>query len=192
MTVALVLDFPGGTKEQYDEVVKRMQLGGHMAPGGLVHVARSHAGGWRVIDVWESLDKLEHFRDTQIVPHAQAAGMAPPEVRVMEVDDEMPDDGRSSAFVQYVTLPGLDRAAFRAIHDQVAPGDERSDGCTFHVNGPREDGWFVIDGWTSKEVRDGFMERTGPIIQTAPMSGPPTIEELEVEATMSGTATAPI
>jgi hypothetical protein len=35
------------------------------------------------------------------------------------------------------------------------------------------------------------MERTRHIIGKAPLSGPPTIEELDVEATMHGAATAP-
>lgn len=190
MTVALVLDFAGGTKEQYDEIVERMQLGGHMAPGGQVHVAGSHADGWRVIDVWESPEAFERFRDDQIVPHVQAVGLAPPQVRTMDVDDEMRDDGRSATFVQYLILPGLDRAAFRAVHDEVVPGDERPEGLTFHVNGPVDGGWCVIDGWTSKESRERFMERTRHIIEKAPLSGPPTIEELQVQATMPGGATA--
>jgi hypothetical protein len=190
MTVALVLDFAGGTKKQYDEVVERMQLGGHMAPGGQVHVAGSHAGGWRVIDVWESLEKFERFRDNQIVPHVQAVSLAPPQVRVLQIDDEMPDDGRSAAFVQCVMMPGLDRTAFRTVHDEVVPGGERPEGLTFHVNGPSDGGWCVIDGWTSKEIRDRFMERTGQIIEKAPMSGPPTIEELQVEAAMPGSRAA--
>jgi hypothetical protein len=190
MSVALVLDFPGGTKEQYDDVVERMQLGGHMAPGGQVHVAGSHDGDWRVVDVWETLEHFERFRDEQIVPHSQAAGLRPPQVRMVEVDDEMADDGRSAAFVQRVILPGLDRARFRTVHDEVVPG-ERPEGLTFHINGPVEGGWCVIDGWTSKELRDQFMERTRQILATAPLSGPPTVEELEVEATMAGSAPAP-
>ncbi len=190
MAVALVLDFPGGTQEQYNEVVERMQLGGRMAPGGQIHVAGRHAGGWRVIDVWESIQQFERFRDEQIIPHVQAVGLAAPQVRVVEVDDEMPDDGRSPRFVQCVLLPGLDRAAFRALHDEVVPGGARPDGLTFHVNGPFEDGWCVIDGWTSKDIRDQFMQGTRAILEKAPLSGAPTIEELEVAATMRGAAIA--
>jgi hypothetical protein len=190
MTVALVLDFPGATREQYDEIVERMQLGGHMAPGGQVHVAGSHAGGWRVIDVWDSLEAFERFRDDQIVPHVQAVGLAPPQVQTVDVDDEMTDDGRSAAFVQYLILPGLDRAAFRALHDEVVPGGERPEGMTFHINGPADGGWCVIDGWTSKESRERFMQRTRHLIEKAPLSGPPTVEELHVETTMAGAAAA--
>jgi hypothetical protein len=191
MAVAFVLDFPGGTREQYDEVVARMQLGGRMAPGGQVHAAGSHAGGWRVIDVWDSLEEFARFRDAQIMPHSQAVGLAQPQVRVLEVDDEMPDDGRTTAFVQCVIMPGLQRSDFRKVHDEVVPGGARPDELTFHVNGPFDGGWCVIDGWTSKDARDQFMERTRHIIGKAPLSGPPTIEELDVEATMHGAATAP-
>ena len=42
----------------------------------------------------------------------------------------------------------------------------------------------MIDGWVSKESRDRFMERTRPMIESAPLSGPPTVEELQVEAWM--------
>ncbi len=39
MTVGLVLDFAGGTMPQYEDLRDRMQLGGHMPPGGRVHTA---------------------------------------------------------------------------------------------------------------------------------------------------------
>lgn len=94
-------------------------------------------------------------------------GLDAPQLQVVEVDHEMPEDGRSPAFVQRVVLPGLDRAAFRALHDEVVPGGARPDGLTFHINGPVEGGWCVIDGRTSKETRDRLMERTGQIMATA-------------------------
>lgn len=190
MSVALVLDFPGGTREQYDEVVKRMQLGGRMAPGGLVHVAGSYSGGWRVIDVWETREHFERFRDEQIAPHTQAVGMRPPEVRAVQVDETKPGNGERAELVQCVLLPGLDHDAFQASDDQILPGGEPPSEVTFHVNGPVEDGWCVIDGWTSKEARDRFIEtRVKPALDQAPMHGPPVIEDLIVQATLAAGAT---
>ncbi len=190
MTVGLVLDFAGGTRELYDQLTDRMQLGGQMAPGGRVHVAGSYAGGWRVIDVWDDLAAFERFRDAQIVPQLGGVGLTPPRMQVLEADDEMPDDGREPSFVQVIHMPGLDRAAFRTIHDEVVPAGTRPEGLTFHVNGPLGDGWCVIDGWTSKEIRDAFMQRTLPIVMKAPMTGEPRAEELTVQATLPGRAPA--
>lgn len=191
MTVALVLDFPGATKEQYDQVVERMQLGARMAPGGRIHVAGSYADGWRVIDVWENLEHFERFRDEQIVPHTQAVGIGPPQVRVIEVDDEIPGNVEESALVQCVILPGIDRQSFHAADEVIRPDGETPDALTFHVNGPADGGWCVIDGWTSKAARDEFLNsRVRPAMEHAPLQGAPHIEDLLVEATLREGAAA--
>src|SRR5581483_3699306 len=88
MAVAFILDFPGGTMAHYHQVVERMHLDGRMAPGGLIHVAGSYAGSLRVIDVWEDMEHFARFRDEEIVPHTQAVGLAAPQVRVVEIDEE--------------------------------------------------------------------------------------------------------
>jgi hypothetical protein len=190
MTVALVMDFPGGTKHQYDEVVDRMGLNGQMVSGGVTHAAGSYEGGWRVIDVWEDLEHFERFRDEQIIPHTSAVGLAPPNVRVIEVAEDKGGNGQTPEIVQCVILPGLDQEAFRAADAQVS-GDGMPPAITFHVNGPFEDGWIVIDGWSSKQERDeGIESKIKPAIESAPLTGPPRIEDLIVEATMTGTAAA--
>jgi len=185
MAVAFVLDFPGGTMEQYNQVVERMHLDGRMAPGGLMHVAGTYADGLRVIDVWENAEHFARFRDEQIVPHTQAIGLPSPQVRVLEIEDEKPGNGEAPALVQCVIMPGLDRQAFQAADRAIRPNDEMPSAITFHVNGPYEGGWCVIDGWTSKAARDEFMEtRIRPVFENVPLSGEPTIEDLLVEATM--------
>ena len=191
MSVAIVVDFSGGTEQQYNEVVERMQLGGRMAPGGLMHVAGAYDGGWRVIDIWEDREQFERFRDEKIIPNARAVGMPPPSVQMIEVENERPGSGQPSELVQCVILPGLDRASFQAVDEQVVPGGSMPPEITFHVNGPLNDGWCVIDGWSSKEARDRFVEsRIKPAMATAPFTGPPRIEDLMVQATIAAAATA--
>lgn len=190
MSVAIVLDFPGGTKQQYDEVVDRMNLGGRMAPGGLIHTAGTYDGGWRVIDVWQDLEHFEHFRDAQIIPVTREVGLSPPSVRMFEVDQERHGNGETPALVQCVILPGLDHASFQAADEEVVHGEMPAE-ITFHVNGPLDGGWCVIDGWSSKEARDHFVEtRIKPAMAKAPLQGPPRIEDLMVEATMRSSAIA--
>lgn len=189
MAVAFILDFPGGTMDQYDQVVERMHLDGRMAPGGVIHVAGSYAGGLRVIDIWDDLEHFARFRDEQIVPHTQAVGLPAPELRMIEIDEDKPGSGETPALVQCVIMPGLDRQAFHAADREIRPNDEMPAAITFHVNGPYEGGWCVIDGWTSKAARDEFMEtRIRPVFENVPLTGEPTIEDLLVEATMQGSA----
>jgi hypothetical protein len=189
MAVAFILDFPGGTMDQYDQVVERMHLDGRMAPGGVIHVAGSYAGGLRVIDIWDDMEHFARFRDEQIVPHTQAVGLPAPELRMIEIDEDKPGSGETPALVQCVIMPGLDRQAFHAADREIRPNDEMPAAITFHVNGPYEGGWCVIDGWTSKAARDEFMEtRIRPVFENVPLTGEPTIEDLLVEATLQESA----
>lgn len=64
MAVTFVLDIPGATGEQYDQVMEKIGLAGPNPPlpeGGLLHVACPIEGGWRVIDVWESEEAFGRF-----------------------------------------------------------------------------------------------------------------------------------
>lgn len=80
----LIFDFPGGTSEQYDEVCRRLNNGEplrtlaelHQAGYEVVaHVAGpTPDGGWRVVDVWESDEALERFRQ-KLLPVLEEAGL---------------------------------------------------------------------------------------------------------------------
>jgi hypothetical protein len=88
MAVGVVMDFKGATLDQYDQVLKKMNLtpGGHGPPGALFHWATKTGDGIRVTDVWETKAQFEKFSEDQIGPFAAEAGFpAPPTVTVSEV-----------------------------------------------------------------------------------------------------------
>jgi hypothetical protein len=88
MPVGVVLDFPGGTLEQYDRVIELMNLtpGGRGAPGGMFHWVTKTDNGIRVTDVWETREQFEQFAEEQIGPYTQQAGIpAPPDVTFHDV-----------------------------------------------------------------------------------------------------------
>lgn len=87
MAVAVQLDFPGGTLDQYDQVVEKMgfEKGGPGGPGGLFHWVRTTDDGIRVTDVWESQEAFQAFADTRIGPITAEMGLAPPQIQVFEV-----------------------------------------------------------------------------------------------------------
>jgi hypothetical protein len=189
MAVALILDFPGGTKAQYDAVIEQMELGGKMPAGGMFHAAGSYEGGWRVIDVWDDIAPFEAFRAEKIGPLSAAAGMAPPGVRVVQVHEQKQASGRRAELVQVVTMPGLDGEGFAALDARVLPDGRSPEHMTFHVNGPADGGWCVVDGWDSKEERDRFLEeRIRPAAEGAPLTGAPVVEDLVVHGTLDSRA----
>jgi len=61
MAVGVFLEFPGVTREQYEQLAQDMALS---APpeGVVVHVCGpTSEGGWRLVDVWESQEAFERF-----------------------------------------------------------------------------------------------------------------------------------
>jgi hypothetical protein len=88
MAVAVILDFPGATLEQYDQVLDLMGLtkGGAGPPGALFHWATKSDDGIRVVDVWESREAFDRFAQEKIGPLTQQVGMTdPPRTRYCEV-----------------------------------------------------------------------------------------------------------
>jgi hypothetical protein len=81
--IMLVFDFPDVTSEQYDQLCRSINSGQpltkladfHRAGYKVVsHVAGPTEGGWRVVDVWESEEELDRFRQT-LLPQLKQAGM---------------------------------------------------------------------------------------------------------------------
>ena len=79
MAIASVIETPGGTREQYDQVIREVGLtGSQLAPGQLVHFAGPTAGGWQVVNVWESQEAADKWMKEKVNPARQKAGMPEP------------------------------------------------------------------------------------------------------------------
>jgi hypothetical protein len=189
MAVAIVMDFPGGTREQYDQVVARMHLDGLLPPGAMHHTAGPTAGGWRVIDVWESREGFERFAEERIVPLSAAAGMRRPEMFTVELHNvEQGSTAGEPHFVQ-VFRNGMDETTYDIVHHQVAA--PLPDGVVWHVAGPLGDGWCIIDAWTSRDDRDRFVfETVVPTMNARGALEPPLVDDLDVEGTLRSPTSA--
>jgi hypothetical protein len=192
MAVAFILDFPGGTLEQYDAVVEKMDLGGRLAPGGLFHAAGATDTGVRVCDVWESEEVFQQFAESKIGPITAEAGLPQPEIRSFEVNQIRGSGGGPVEFVQIIAIPGTTEDDFRALDEKVlAPTGEIPEACVYHVNGQLADSYCVLDYWSSKAARDEFMQsQVGPAMQAAGITAEPSIEELSVHNSLTEPATA--
>ena len=84
MAVCMVFDMPGGTQEQYDQVVARViaKTNSGLQPGQIFHAAGASAKGWRVVDVWESEEAAQRFFQETLQEAVQGTGfpLGPPAV----------------------------------------------------------------------------------------------------------------
>ena len=90
MAVAMLIDNPDGSQETYEKLLTEMGLDG--PAGGKVHVAGpSPAGGWRVIEVWESVEEASRFLKEQFGPALKAIGFTgqPPKPQFWPVHNYM-------------------------------------------------------------------------------------------------------
>jgi hypothetical protein len=92
MPVAIEMDFPGATLEQYDQVIEKMGLepGGDTPPGAIFHWVAQTPDGLHVIDVWETQEAFDKFAEEQIGPITAEVGMdAPPQTTVHQVHNHL-------------------------------------------------------------------------------------------------------
>ncbi len=90
MPVLMVHDSPGGTQEQYEQVVASLTDGRGLnslsdwpVTGILSHAAAPSEKGWRVVDVWESEEAFQRFGEV-ISPVLQEVGF-PGEPRLFPI-----------------------------------------------------------------------------------------------------------
>ncbi|HET6571390.1 MAG TPA: hypothetical protein VFG58_07880 [Solirubrobacterales bacterium] len=83
-----------------------------------------------------------------------------------------------------IKMAGGTREMYEAIHAKMDVDANPPDGLIFHMAGPVDDGWGIIDAWESREQFDAFQaDRLMGAIQSlgdqAP-AGPPDIKEFPV------------
>jgi quinol monooxygenase YgiN len=72
--------------------------------------------------------------------------------------------------------PGVTQAQYDQVRTEVAPGDRVPEGAIFHVAGPTETGWCVVEVWESQEALQRFIqEKLHPALQRAGITGQPRI-----------------
>ena len=75
MAVVMTMEWPGVTQENYQAVLKELQLDVNPAKGLLFHVAAFVQGGMRVTDVWESAQAFQTFSEQRIMSAVKKVGI---------------------------------------------------------------------------------------------------------------------
>ncbi len=69
MAVAITGDVPGQTREGYEETIRALGEALKGAPGFIMHYGHPVAGGWRVVEVWESSKHAADWFAKYVRPH---------------------------------------------------------------------------------------------------------------------------
>ena len=76
MAIVMHMEWPGVTQENYEAILKELQLDVNPAKGLLFHVAAFVQGGMRVTDVWESPQAFQTFSEQRITSAVKKIGVA--------------------------------------------------------------------------------------------------------------------
>jgi hypothetical protein len=68
MAMVLIQNMDGVTLDQYDEVNAKLGVDDDPPAGLIVHTASPRDGGVRIVDVWESEDAWQRFREERLLP----------------------------------------------------------------------------------------------------------------------------
>ena len=94
MAFAIIHNFPGGTKENYEASIAAVHPATGLPDGQIFHAAGASPGGWTIIAVHESKQSWEKFRDDILMPRMQAGiqgGFAtPPQETEIDVSTLLP------------------------------------------------------------------------------------------------------
>jgi len=86
MAVGLILDYRGGTLEQYDRISEMMPgAGARVPPGAIFHWVAATDDGVRVVDVWEDRATFDKFDEEMLGPFTADVGAPAPEITEYEV-----------------------------------------------------------------------------------------------------------
>ena len=75
----MLMEWTGVTKDQYNQVIRILDLDKNPGAGGIFHVAGFTAGMLHVLDVWESQEAFDRFIQEKLGRALQEVGMSLPQ-----------------------------------------------------------------------------------------------------------------
>jgi len=75
MSTVMSMEWTGITQDQYNQVMRALDLDKNPPAGAIFHVAGFKAGTLHVLDVWESQQAFEKFQKDRLAAAVQKAGI---------------------------------------------------------------------------------------------------------------------
>jgi hypothetical protein len=75
MSTVMLMEWTGVTTDQYNQIMRNLDLDKNTPPGAMFHVAGFTSGTLRVLDIWESQQAFERFQKERLTAAVQKAGI---------------------------------------------------------------------------------------------------------------------
>jgi hypothetical protein len=75
MSTVMSMEWSGVTQDQYNQVMRNLDLDKNPPAGGIFHVAGFNSGSLRVLDIWDSQQAFEKFQKDRLTAAVQKAGI---------------------------------------------------------------------------------------------------------------------
>ncbi len=85
MAVMKILHMPGTRQEQYEAILRDLDIVNRIPEGALAHIAGPVDDGWQVVAVWVSDEDFRRFWDGKLRAAMNKAGVQTPEVKTVQV-----------------------------------------------------------------------------------------------------------
>jgi hypothetical protein len=75
MPTVMSMEWPGVTQDQYNQVMRALELDKNPPSGCMLHMAAFNSGMLRCMDIWESQQVFEKFQKERLTAAVQKAGI---------------------------------------------------------------------------------------------------------------------
>ena len=75
MPTVMSMEWPGVTQDQYNQVMRALELDKNPPSGCMLHMAAFNSGMLRCMDIWESQQVFEKFQKERLATAVQKAGI---------------------------------------------------------------------------------------------------------------------
>jgi hypothetical protein len=75
MSTVMLMEWTGVTPDQYNQVMRTLDLDNKPPAGGIFHVSGFAGGTLRVLDIWDSQQAFEKFQKDRLTDAVQKAGI---------------------------------------------------------------------------------------------------------------------
>lgn len=165
MAILVMMDVPGMTLDQFDEMNRRLgiETADDLPDGCLAHAAGETDDGLEVIDVWESPEALGDFVENRLVPSSEGvADLSNLQPRVLPVHNRIhAGSGQAAGVLIVMDIPDMGTDDYDRVTAEIPAhaGDGSAHPAVSHTAAATEDGGIlVVDVWESPEHFQRFAE----------------------------------